>query len=57
MVALEAQGDQVVLAILATLTPEPLVMDLKLVGAAAVLASPSISPQDLQAECFIRFGV
>jgi hypothetical protein len=57
IVALEAQSDQVLLAILATLTPEPLVMDLKLVSAAAILASPFVSPQGLQAKSFIRSSV
>jgi hypothetical protein len=44
IVALSAHRDQILLAILSTLAPELLVMDLKLIGPATALASPSISP-------------
>jgi hypothetical protein len=55
--AISAQRNQVLLAILSALTAELLVVYLQPIPTATVLASPSISFQDLQAQSFVRLGV
>jgi hypothetical protein len=51
--ALDAQGDQVLSTIHPAVASESLVVDLKVITMAAVLASPSVSSQHLQAEGFV----
>jgi hypothetical protein len=49
-VAINTQCDQVLLAVLASVTAEFLVMNLKAIFTATVLAFPPVSGQDLQTE-------
>ena len=56
-VAINTQGDQILLAILAIVTAELLVMNLKVIFTATVLAFPPISRQDLHTEGRIGCGI
>jgi hypothetical protein len=47
IVAINTQRDQVLLAVLAIVTPEFLVMNLKVILTTTVLAFPPVSRQDL----------
>jgi hypothetical protein len=49
-VAINTQCDQILLAVLAIVTAEFLVMDLKVIFTATVLAFPPVSRQDLHPE-------
>jgi hypothetical protein len=57
LVTFSAQRNQILFAIVSALTAKLLVMDLKLIGAAAALALPSVSFQNLQAKSFIRLSI
>ena len=50
IVAINTQCDQILLAVLAIVTAEFLVMNLKVVSTATVLAFPPVSGQDLQTQ-------
>ena len=57
IMAIGAQRDQIPFAGFPTVTPELLVMDLKLIAAAAVLAFPSVSSQNFETQCLIRSSI
>jgi len=57
IVAINTQCDQILLAVLAIVTAEFLVMNLKVIFTATVLAFPPISGQDLHAEGCIGCGI
>lgn len=56
-VASIAQRDQVLFRIVARVTPEIFMVDLKVGHRAACLASPTISAEDLVAQLFINVGL
>jgi hypothetical protein len=53
LVALAAERDQIFLTVAPRVAPKLHVMDVELIGTATILASPSVSSQDLQAKCFV----
>jgi len=55
--ASRAQSDEVSLRVFATLAAEFLVVNFQVHHAAAVLASPAITPQHLFAELFVQVGI
>jgi hypothetical protein len=57
IVAINTQCDQILLAVLAIVTAEFLVMNLKVVSTATVLAFPPVSRQDLHTEGCIGCGI
>ena len=56
-VTCEAERNQILVGITATLAPELYVVNLEVGSGPATLASPAVPPQDLLPEPFVRFRV